>query len=216
MAAATVPLGAGLAAVSCLVVKELSSQAFALTVSHLGDMMAYLKRGPDDLTRMIHTDLVKLVPTSKLKIIQAILIDFEWLREESKTVDSLCDQLTELAQFINYHTQQIGLAIEHFNQLYFRSWRTLDVTDHMSAIKKHSQMLEETFDILKDLLPSCLAVATTRPNKLKPTRNPPPLPPPPKAPTQLPKALLPPPQKDSSSNDPTPDASWVALEPAKK
>lgn len=160
MAAATAT--AGLAAVGCLVVKEFSSQAFSLAVSHLGDVMSQLNRKPDDATRLIHKELIALVPTAKLKIIHAMLFDFEWLREESKTVDSLCDRLTELAQSINYHTQQIGIALDHFNQLYFRSWRTLDISPNLEAIKRDVHHLNETFEVLKIMLPSCVLLVNNR------------------------------------------------------
>lgn len=191
MAAAAVPLGAGLAAVGCLVVKELSSQAFSLTLAHLSDMMAYLNRKPDEVTRLIHKDLVALVPTAKLKIIHAMLYDFEWLREESKTVDSLCDRLTELAQSINYHTQQIGVAIDHFNQLWLKSWRTLDVSANIEAIKRDAHHLNETFELLKIMLPSCLTVAANRRPTIS-TVSKTPLPPVPPKPPKLPLLLAPP------------------------
>lgn len=151
-----------LTAVGCLVVKELSSQAFTMTISHLSDVMSFMGRRPDDVTRALHRELVGIVPTAKLKIIQSILIDFDGLRHESKTIDTLAERLTELAQSINYHTQQIGIALEHFNQLYFRGWRTLDVSDHLTAIQRDSKSLEETFDLLRGLLPSCLAIVHTR------------------------------------------------------
>lgn len=146
------------AQLGCMVVKELSGQAFSLTVTHLVEALAKLGRKPDDVTKSIHADLVKLIPTSKLKIIQCMLADFEWLRQESKTIDALMERLTELAQTIHYHAQQISQKIQEFNQLYFRGWRTLDVSEHVEAIRKGSHHLEETFDLLKHLLPSCIAL----------------------------------------------------------
>ena len=78
------------AAVGCLVVKELSSQAFALTLSHLSGMFVAMSRTADDMTTSIRNELLQIVPTPKLRIIQAVFFDFEVLGTNSKTMDSLC------------------------------------------------------------------------------------------------------------------------------
>ena len=148
-----------LGSVGCLVVKELSSQAFALTLSHLSDVLTYLTRKSDDVTKLVCEELAKTVPTAKLKIIQCVLFDFEWLRDESKTMDALCERLTELAQSIHFNVQQIGYSIEAFNQLYFKSWRTLDVSMHLQIIKQDVKELNETFELVKLLLPSCITLS---------------------------------------------------------
>jgi hypothetical protein len=163
VAAAGSAAAVALGSVGCLVVKELSSQAFALSLGHLSDIMTYLTRRSDDVTRLICDELTKMVPTAKLKIIQCVLFDFEWLREESKTIDSLCERLTELAQSIHFHVQQIGLNIDAFNKLYFRSWRTLDVSLHLQIIRQHVHDLHETFELLKLMLPSCISLTQSRP-----------------------------------------------------
>lgn len=152
-----------LGSVGCLVVKELSSQAFSLTLCHLTDIMSYLTRKSDDVTRLICDELATTVPTAKLKIIQCVLFDFEWLREESKTIDSLCERLTELAQSIHFNVQQIGLSIEAFNKLYFRSWRTLDVSIYLQIVKQNVKELHETFELLKLMLPSCISLTQSKP-----------------------------------------------------
>lgn len=156
-----------LGSVGCLVVKELSSQAFALTLGHLSDILSYLTRRSDDATRVICEELTKIVPTAKLKIIQCVLFDFEWLREESKTINSLCERLTELAQSIHFHIQQIGLTIDAFNQLYFRSWRTLDVSLHLQVVRQNVHDVHETFELLKLMLPSCISLMQSSIRKLQ-------------------------------------------------
>lgn len=162
-------IAAASAAVSCLIVRELSSQAFSVTLTRLTDVLIFMSRKPDDMTRAIHDEMVKLVPSDKLKIIQCVLCDFEWMRDESKTVNALMERLTELAQIIHYRVQQIGLALEDFNTLWFRTWRTLDVSDHLAAIKKTSAIIDETFELLKIMLPSCLILV--RRKKVAPKQN---------------------------------------------
>jgi hypothetical protein len=152
------------AAVGCMLVRELSSQAFALTMTHLSDVLAAIQRGPNEVTRLIQRDLTDVVPSAKLRIVHAMLIDFEWLRDRSRTIDSLCDRLTELAQSIHFRTHAIGDEIDRFNALYFRSWRTLDVTGHISGIKADVVQLNETFELFKALLPSCLALDAKAPS----------------------------------------------------
>jgi hypothetical protein len=147
---------AGAATVGCLLVKELSSQAFSLTVAHLTEVLAYLGRRPDHQTRAVHDQVALLVPTAKLRIIQCMLSDFEWLRDESRTIDSLCERLAELADSIRIQVRLIGLAVEEFNKLWFRSWRTLDVSAHTAAIRSDVQDLQDTFELLKVMLPLAL------------------------------------------------------------
>jgi hypothetical protein len=154
---------AAAAAIGCLVVKELSSQTFAIAVSHLGDVVAYLSRKTLENTTStvlsVHQQLQRLVPTAKLKIIQAVLYDFEPLRQQSKTVDTLMERLAEVAQTIHYHVQQIQLAEELHEQKYFKEWRSFDVAEHMEAITAANVHLEDSFQLLTKLLPSCIVLS---------------------------------------------------------
>ena len=146
--------------VSCMVVKELSSQAFSITLAHLTDLIR--RPHPDMASKSIQEELSDIVPTAQLHIIQSVLYDFEWLRTDSKTVDALCERLTELAQSIHGHAKHVQLAIDEWNQLYFRTWRTLDVSTHMKALRSDVAQLHQTFEVLKNLLPSCLNLSAAR------------------------------------------------------
>lgn len=146
--------------VSCMMVKELSSQAFSITLAHLTELI----RSPhsDTASKSIQEQLVEIVPTAQLHIIHSVLYDFEWLRTDSKTVDALCERLTELAQSIHSHAKQVQLAIDQWNQLYFRTWRTLDVSKHLNALRTDVAHLDKTFELLKNMLSSCLNLSAAR------------------------------------------------------
>lgn len=150
------------AAVGCLVVRELSSQAFSLTLVQLKELLAYMGRSPDYITKLIQTRLAEIVPWPRLQIIQCGLIDFEWARSESKMVDALCERLAELAQEIHVNISRIHAALDEFNQLYFRTWRTLNVEGELGNIRQAVKLLQETYDEFKTMLPSCLANITAR------------------------------------------------------
>jgi len=167
LAAATavgvVAQGAGaVGAVGCLIVRELSSQAFSLTLTQLMDVMSAIRRNPEDVTQLVHDELISIVPTAKLNIIKCVLCDFEWMRQDSKTINALCNRLTELAQSIRHQVKKIDLAVDTWNERYFRRWFSLDVSTHFKIIKQDVHELNETFELLKVMLPSCLSLQSNK------------------------------------------------------
>jgi hypothetical protein len=160
------------AAVGCLVVRELSSQAFSLTLAQLKEALAFMGRSPDYVTKWAQAQLEEVVPSARLHIIQCGLADFEWARAESKMVDALCERLAELAQEIHANIGRIHRAVDDFNQLYFRSWRTLSVERELAAIRAAVKLLQETYDEFKSMLPSCLANIAARRRAKPPASGP--------------------------------------------
>lgn len=149
-----------ISALGYMVVKEFSAQAFSITVGRLTDALVQFSKNTDVVVQDVHKVLIQIVPTMKLKIIQAMLIDFEELRHQSKTVDTIMDSLNATANEIYVEVGLIEKAQNYYNECWIRSWRPylLDVRPNISKIKESSLNLDRDLDLLKALLPSCVAV----------------------------------------------------------
>jgi hypothetical protein len=144
-----------------LAVRELSSQAFSVTLGQLTKLLATIGSRPDDVSKQIHNEMLQLIPHSKLKIIGCVLMDFEQVRDESKTIDALCERLIDLEQQIHYWAKEIETKIDKYEQLYFRTWRTLDVSAELAAIRQQSHHIDETFELFKWMLSAYIKVRSS-------------------------------------------------------
>jgi len=124
-----------------------------------------LSKNTDVVIQDVHKLLIQVVPAMKLKIIHAMLIDFEELRHQSKTIDTIMDSLNATANEIYMEVSLIEKAQNHYNECWLRSWRPymLDVKPNIVRIKESSSNLDRDLDLLKALLPSCVAVVVSLP-----------------------------------------------------
>jgi hypothetical protein len=148
-----------------MVVKEFSAQAFSVTVGRLADALVQFSKTTDVVILDVHKMLIQVVPTMKLKIIQAMLIDFDELRHQSKTIDTIMDSLNITANEIYVEVGLIEKAQNYYNECWLRSWRPymLDVKPNIGKIKESVLNLDRDLDLLKALLPSCVAVVVSLP-----------------------------------------------------
>jgi hypothetical protein len=148
------------AAVAYLVANQLSGPALSLTISKLGDLIISLGAQRDDVVQRAHHEISRIVPFVKLKIVHAMVADFEALRRRSKTVDAIMDSLNESANEIHRNLTLIKVAAVEYESCWFRRWRPhlFNVEIELDRIRAASLMLDRGFQLLTDLLPSCVSV----------------------------------------------------------
>ncbi len=148
------------AAVAYIVANQLSGPALSLTISKLGDLIISLGAQRDDVVQRVHHEISRIVPFVKLKIVHAMVADFEALRRRSKTVDAIMDSLNESANEIHHNLTLIKVAAIEYEACWFRRWRPhlFNVEMELDRIRAASLMLDRGFQLLTDLLPSCVSV----------------------------------------------------------
>lgn len=150
--------------VGYLVAKELGTQAFAFTVSRLGDILTRLSQHESDIGKAAHVQLARLIPTAKLNITRALMSDFDGLRAGSKTLDALLQAINDAAETIMGETHAVENKIdEHRRTVWFASWRSLDLSEHVERVRAAVVVLDANFALVTQLLPSCVvAMAAAR------------------------------------------------------
>ena len=145
-----------------LVVKEFSNQAFSITVSHIINSISTLPiQSTDQSGKKIKEQLQKVIPIVKLQLINGILKDFDLLKTKSLTIEILMDSLNEIGETIRTEINKIAILIAEHEGKWFSKWRNLDVSFSIEKIKKACQMLDDIFEIMKTLLPSCMMCIQT-------------------------------------------------------
>jgi hypothetical protein len=148
------------AAVAYIVANQLSGPALSLTIGKLADLLMSLGNKQDDVVQKAHNEITRVVPFVKLKIVHAMVSDFEDLRRRSKTVDAIMDGLNESADDIYRSLTMVKLAANEYEALWFRSWRThlFNVEPELTRIRTSADRLDRGFQLLIDLLPSCATI----------------------------------------------------------
>ena len=149
-----------------LVAKELSYQAFTVTLSKISSTMLNfsLTTSSDDLVKESYSLIKSDVPVAELKIVEALLIDFDSLRQQSKTVDTIMNCLNQSMNDIFHELSQIHAQISYYESCWFRSWRIglLNIQPNINKIRKESTLIRTNMQLLKDLLPSCIIALKMR------------------------------------------------------
>jgi len=145
-----------LAMTGTILVKELSSQAFNLALSQLTEMLQYFSQRPELKYVEVRAKLGKLIPKAKIEIIQSGLMEFEWIRCQSKVIDVLCERLTQLVQDIQHEVASITQALNVYNATYFKWWYPLDVGREFETIEMLVTTLLETHKEFQSMLPTCI------------------------------------------------------------
>lgn len=157
-----------------IVAKELSVQAFGFTLGRLSTLLTDMSKYSTESAQSVHRQLTNLVPTAKLKIVDAIIRDFENVRSCSQTIDALLESMADTASLIHIEVHLINLRVQKFES--WIGWLSLmgrlGIDDNLNKLRVLSSTLEDNFALLTQLLPSCIIAAANNNFSKKPTKPP--------------------------------------------
>lgn len=154
-----------------LVARELSVPAIALTATHLSGIIASFRQSNYDIVQDIANQLTTIMPTIKLQIVPSLSSDFVNLRTQSKTIDTLLDNIAAEALLIKREYSIIQSKVQSYENAWFKSWITLDVKEHFKKIQSHVVQLDKSFELLIGLLPNFVKLERNRNKSFNHNKN---------------------------------------------
>lgn len=132
---------------------ELLSRVIGITINSLTNTFALM--ATNTISSYNHKMKEYIDELELLDIMIKLRLVENWLKEidpntitQDSSLDIIYRGITESCQIISYLLNDINKKIKHYNTLWFKSWRTIDLDTEINKLKRSTKILTDRISLI--------------------------------------------------------------------